>query len=150
MEGELRFVEGQGWRMSSLKDIESASITNSEALNLFSESRNAYWYVVSGGEGNGTVKTFTKDGMEYRYMGDSLNTDGKLRNYLGQYYTKDQVDQYYKDLGFLTNNGKLAQPNADGGSLLDFKKGAIKLLTDAATVKEYELSIPLGDTKEVE
>lgn len=150
MEGELRFVEGQGWRISSLKDIESASITNSEALNLFSESRNAYWYVVSGGEGNGTVKTFTKDGMEYRYMGDSLNTEEKLRNYLGQYYTKDQVDQYYKDLGFLTNNGKLAQPNADGGSLLDFKKGAIKLLTDAATVKEYELTIPLGDTKEVE
>ncbi|BDH62998.1 hypothetical protein MTP04_31280 [Lysinibacillus sp. PLM2] len=150
MEGELRFVEGQGWRVSSLKDIENASITNREALKLFSESRNAYWYVVRGGEGNDTVKTFTKDGMEYRYMNDSLNTEEKLRNYLGQYYTKDQVDQYYKDLGFITNNGKLAQPNADGGSLLDFKKGTIKLLTDARTVKEYELLIPLGDTKEVE
>ncbi len=156
MIGELRFVEGKGWRVHSLEDANQYQLSNETALVLFAESNKAYWYVLMGGEGkaevnkDGTIKTFTKNGLEYRYMLESLNTEQRLKTYLGQYYTPDQVGKLYKDLGFITNNGKLAQPNADGGSLLNFEKAKIELLSDTGKVKKFKLSIPLGDQNIVE
>lgn len=46
--------------------------------------------------------------------------------------------------------GKLAQPNADGGSMLYFEKAKIDLIFDSGNVKKYKLTIPLGFTGVVE
>ena len=150
MVAELRFVEGQGWRVHSLVDVQQYNLSNAEALNLLSEAKKAYLYAVMGGEGKGEFETFKKDGKEYRYMLESLNTEEKLRTYLGQYYTPQHVDKLYKDLGFITHKGKLAQPNADGGSMLYFEKAKIDLIFDSGNVKKYKLTIPLGFTGVVE
>ncbi len=150
MIGELRFVEGKGWRVHSLVDIGQYELSNEVAVVLFSEAHKAYWYAVMGGEGEGELETFTKNGIEYRYMLESLNTEDRLRTYLGQYYTQVQVEKLYKDLGFITNKGRLAQPNADGGSLLNFEKAKIDVVSDTGAVKRFKLTIPLGDSKIVE
>lgn len=150
MVAELRFVEGQGWRVHSLIDVAQYNLSNATALILLSESNKAYWHAVMGGEGDGELETFKKDGLEYRYMLESLNTEAKLRTYLGQYYTPQQVEKIFQDLGFITHKGKLAQPNADGGSLLNFAKAKIELLSDSGKVKKYKLTVPLGDTGMVE
>ncbi len=62
-----------------LKADDSISITDKTALDLFANSKKSYWYVVMGGEGKGEMETFTKDGLEYRYMLESLNTEVKLK-----------------------------------------------------------------------
>ncbi|WP_052123972.1 DL-endopeptidase inhibitor IseA family protein [Ureibacillus manganicus] len=150
MVSELRFVEGKGWRVHSLVDASQYDISNDTALVLFGESNKAYWTAVAGGEGDGEIQTFMKGNMEYRYMLESLNTEERLRTYLSQYYTPERVNQLYKDLGFITHKGKLAQPNADGGSILNFAKAKIALVSDSGKVKKFTLTIPLGDTGSVE
>nr|WP_106781026.1 DL-endopeptidase inhibitor IseA family protein [Lysinibacillus timonensis] len=150
MVGELHFVSGKGWRVHRFESTEAVSISDNDALDLFTESKKAYWNAVAGGEGKGTTETFTKDELEYRYMSEQLNTEAKLRAYLADYYTPEQVEKLFKDLGFITHKGQLAQPNADGGSLLNFEKATIKLLEDSSNVKKYELTVPLGETGEVE
>ncbi|SOC40041.1 DL-endopeptidase inhibitor IseA family protein [Ureibacillus acetophenoni] len=150
MIAELRFVEGKGWRVHSLVDTSQYELSNETALVLFAESNKAYWTAVAGGEGEGEIQTFNKGGMEYRYMLESLNTEERLRTYLGQYYTPGQVEKLFKDLGFITHKGKLAQPNADGGSLLNFANAKIELVLDSMDVKKYKLTVPLGDTGLVE
>lgn len=150
MIAELRFVEGKGWRVHTLVDTSQFELDNETALVLFAESNKAYWTAVAGGEGDGEIQAFHKGGMEYRYMLESLNTEEKLRTYLGQYYTSDQVEKLFKDLGFITHKGKLAQPNADGGSLLNYNKAKIHLVFDSGEVKKYKLTVPLGDTGFVE
>ncbi|HWL23394.1 MAG TPA: DL-endopeptidase inhibitor IseA family protein [Ureibacillus sp.] len=146
MHAELRFVEGKGWRVQNIVDADQYNLSNETALVLFAESNKAYWTAVSGGEGDGELQTFKVGNMEYRYMLESLNTEERLRSYLGQYYTPEKVNQLYKDLGFITHKGKLAQPNADGGSLLNFAKAKIELISDNGKVKKYKLTVPLGDT----
>lgn len=120
-------------------------ITSAVARSIFSGANLAYWYVVSGGEGNRDLTVFKKNNIEYRYLGETLNTEEKLKSYLGKWYTPEQTNKLFKDLGFITNNGKLAQPNADGGSLADWNKAILKLTKNSTTSKTYEMKVPLGD-----
>ncbi len=129
---------------------DSISFTDQEALSLFHESQKAYWTVVRGGDGLRDETTFIENKTEYRYMAESLGTKEKLESFLGTTYTPGKVASIYKQLRFITHNGKLAQPNADGGSILNWEKATIKLSTTSATVKKYELKVPLGDTKEID
>ena len=55
-----------------------------------------------------------------------------------------------KKLGIIKHKGVLAQPIADGGSILNWKKATIKETASTATTKKFTLNVPLGDTKEVE
>ncbi|TSI03987.1 DL-endopeptidase inhibitor IseA family protein [Lysinibacillus sp. BW-2-10] len=125
-------------------------VTSKEAVSLFSGANKAYWYVVSGGEGKRDLSTFTKGDLEYRYMAENLDSEEKLRAYLENWYTPEQTANLFKELGFITHNGKLAQPNADGGSLLNWEKASVIRTTGSTTVKTYELKVPLGELNEVE
>lgn len=127
-----------------------STLTTKEALRLFEESQNSYWYVVSGGNGKRNEATFTHNKMEYRYMAQSLNTMKKLKAYLGKTYTSEQVNVLIKKLGIIERKGLLAQPNADGGSILNWEKATMKETSSTATTKKFTLSVPLGDTREVE
>lgn len=133
-----------------LKGDDSIAFKNEDALSLFKESQKAYWTVVSGGEGLRDQTTFTQKDMEYRYMAESLETKEKLEAYLGTTYSPEKVSNLYKQLGFITHNGKLAQPNADGGSILNWEKATITQTSNSTTVKKYELKVQLGEEKEYE
>ena len=80
----------------------------------------------------------------------SLNTMGKLKAYLGKTYTSEQVTALIEKLGIIKHKGVLAQPIADGGSILNWEKATIKETASTATTKKFTLNVPLGNTKEVE
>lgn len=137
---ELHFVPNVGWRVAG-------SFSDFQSLTLIADAKNAYWTVVRGGDGNRPFITFMHNGTEYRYMAESLSTMEKLKSYLGAYYTPTKVEDIIKKLRIITYNGKLAQPNADGGSLLDYRKASIKPISSvSSTVRIFELIVPLSDT----
>ncbi|MFJ8235928.1 S-layer homology domain-containing protein [Ureibacillus sp. NPDC094379] len=133
-----------------LKGDDSIAFTTKDAQSLFIESQKGYWIVVRGGDGLRNESTFVHNGTEYRYMAESLETKEKFEVFLGNVYTPEKVADIYKQLRFITRNGKLAQPNADGGSILNWEKATIKQTLNSTTVKKYELKVPLGESKEVE
>ncbi|MFC4411471.1 DL-endopeptidase inhibitor IseA family protein [Chungangia koreensis] len=130
---------------------ESVSITDQQALTLIADAKNAYWTVVRGGDDNRTLITFMYNGTEYRYMAESLSTMEKLKGYLGKYYTPAKVEDIIKKLRIISLNGKLAQPNADGGSLMDYRRAVIKPLSSvSSTIRSFELTVPLSGTGKTE
>lgn len=126
------------------------SFSSKEALSLFKQANLAYWHVVSGGEGKRDETLFTLNGKEYRYMAETLDTMEKLTDYLAKVYTPMQIEKHIKDVGFVVHHEKLAQPNADGGSLLNWEKAEIIQLNSSTTIRKFELTIPLGETNDKE
>ncbi|MEH7523688.1 DL-endopeptidase inhibitor IseA family protein [Bacillus sp. JJ1503] len=106
-----------------------------------------YWYVTSGGKmEEGLIESFLLNEMDYRYMGSDLDTKEKMNEYLSSTYSAEAIHQYMERAGIVLHNGKLAQPNADGGSRADYERATIFLTKDAGSEKEYNLKVPLGDS----
>lgn len=74
----------------------------------------------------------------------------KLQAYLGKVYTPEQTEKLIKALGILSYKGLLVQPDAHGGSLLDWSKVSIREISSTTTVIKYEVTVPLGDTGEMQ
>ena len=152
LQGELRYEKGKGWLVYSLETVingdNAPSITSEQALQLFSEATNSYWYVVMGGEGERNEATFTHNDKTYRYMAETLNTMPKLKKYLGFYYTPEQQDKLIKELGIIEYKGLLAQPDADGGSSLNFDKGKIREISSSEKEKHFEMNVPIGESSD--
>ncbi|MFF5995348.1 DL-endopeptidase inhibitor IseA family protein [Lysinibacillus sp. KU-BSD001] len=149
--GELHFVKGKGWRVHRLEtkaNHEPVTLTSEEALALFHRSQTSYWYVVSGGEGKRDSTIFTYNDQYYRYMAETLNTAEKLKAYLGAVYTEEQANHLIETLGIIEYKGVLIQPDADGGSLLDWGRTTIKELSSTGNVKSFEMTVPIGDSNE--
>ncbi|MBY0123148.1 DL-endopeptidase inhibitor IseA family protein [Bacillus sp. S/N-304-OC-R1] len=116
-------------------------------LKLIQLAVRKYWYVTSGGKmEEGLIENFPINDMDYRYMGSDLDTKEKLIEYLSSAYSIDAINQYMESAGIVEHNGKLAQPNADGGSIASYEKSAIYLTKDVGSEKEFDLKIPLGDS----
>lgn len=111
------------------------------------EAAAKYAYVTSGGKiPEGTIETFTEKEMEYRFMGSDLDTKEKLFEFLSESYTPAAIRSYIQRAKLIEKDGKLAQPNADGGSLLNYEKAGIVRKKDNGTEKEFDLKIPLGNS----
>ena len=159
LQGELRYEKGKGWRVYSLETILNdddtpPTITPEQALQLFKEARNSYWYVVMGGEGKRNEERFTHKGKNYRYMAESLNTMEKLKKYLSTIHTPEQqekqLEKLIKELGIIEHKGVLAQPDADGGSALNWEKAKIKETSGPNQGKHFEIDVPIGESSEYE
>ena len=103
-----------------------------------------------GGEGKRNEVTFTYNGIDYRYMAESLNTMAKLKKYLGYFYTPDQQEKVIEQLGIIEHQGVLAQPNADGGSSLNWDNAKIKEVSGSADIKHFEMDLPIGESLDYE
>jgi len=114
-------------------------------VTLVTKAMNAYWYVLSGGKHQGELITFEHNGLEYRYLGDDLNTKEKLIGYLSKYYTPEARDNFIYMYSFIEHEGMMAQPNADGGSLLEWENAQASLISETETTKSYELKVPYGE-----
>ncbi|MFT9849721.1 DL-endopeptidase inhibitor IseA family protein [Aneurinibacillus sp. REN35] len=124
-------------------DVKSAAL-------LAAQATIQYWYVASGGSGNEKLKTFTVNGLEYRYMSSDLDTKKEFINYLRKTYTAEAIATYMKQAKIIEHNGRLAQPNADGGSLLQWDKAQATLIRYANGIAEYELKVPYGEEGAIE
>ncbi|MCR2821558.1 DL-endopeptidase inhibitor IseA family protein [Lederbergia panacisoli] len=121
-----------------------SSLEESEAIKLINEAANKYWYVTSGGNLAGEMETFTLDELEYRYMGSDIDTRDKLNAFLGESYTSSVIQSYISRVNIINHNSKLAQPNADGGSLVNHEKAIVIGMQDNSNEKEFDLKAPLG------
>ncbi len=79
--------------------------------------------VLLGGDGQHISESFSVPGKEhpYRWMGSDLDTKDKFISYIEEIYTPEQAEAYWKkqtENGSIVEiEGKLAQPEADGGSM---------------------------------
>ncbi|GAA4722518.1 DL-endopeptidase inhibitor IseA family protein [Brevibacillus fulvus] len=126
------------------------------AVKLVTEGMKRYWHVMSGGEGaggttdGGPIATVTVNGQEYRYLGSDLETKEKLTAYLAQVYTPEAIAQLLKDANLVEHEGKMVQPNADGGSMLRWEDALASLIDGNEESKQYELKVPYGEGNDVE
>ncbi|HWO98321.1 MAG TPA: S-layer homology domain-containing protein [Bacillus sp. (in: firmicutes)] len=117
---------------------------------LLIDANSHYWHVVSGGNTEGEIKSFHYKGKEYRYLGEEIGTMAKLLAFLKEAYTTEAAQSLVQELQIVEVNGKTAQPNADGGSLLEWGQAAIKLINETETEKTYQVAVPIGDSGESE
>jgi hypothetical protein len=145
-EGNKRvFIESESYNQLMNEDV---------VVQLAGAAQRHYWHISNGGSGVGAVESFKVEGNDYRWMGSDLDTKEKFITYLEEIITPDQSEAYWKKLidnGLIREiNGKLAQPNADGGSLRNWNESKATLNKDESSKKTYSLAVPIGDTGEKE
>ncbi|WP_409292439.1 IseA DL-endopeptidase inhibitor family protein [Peribacillus sp. SCS-37] len=128
------------------------NLTDGKALKQALDARVHYWNVMSGH--NPKVKnskcpkgSFTFKGTDYRYLCSEFDTQKELYGYLGEVFTNNAIDKGMKKYRFITYKGKIAQPNADGGSLLQWEKAKGKVIYKRQGVKLYEFAVPVPYSK---
>lgn len=129
-----------------------AAILNEQtAVQLVKEAIIAYWHVMGGGNypDGAEMKTFIHNGTEYRFLGDDIDTKDKIRAYLGKVYTDEVIDAILERAHIIEKDGKLAQPNADGGSMLNYAQAKATQVSVNGDTAVYEFKIPYGETTEV-
>lgn len=123
------------------------SAEDENVLEFVKEAASRYAYVTSGGKmPDGLVETFLHKETEYRYMGSDLDSEKKLIAYLTDFYTLGSIRSYMDRMNLIERNGKLAQPNADGGSLLNYNRANVVRKKESLMEKEYDLKVPLGNS----
>ncbi|OJH20105.1 hypothetical protein BLX88_03120 [Bacillus obstructivus] len=139
--------------MTASAKTATADLAPKEALSIAKKARTHYWSTMIGHNLNNKnttckVETFIYKGTDYRYFCTEFNTKKKLVSYLNEVFTLNAIEKGVKKYRFIEYKGKLAQPNADGGSLLDWEKAKGKLIYSKKDVRLYEFSVPLGETGE--
>ncbi|RDU37499.1 hypothetical protein DRW41_06545 [Neobacillus piezotolerans] len=125
----------------------STDLTNKQAVKMAADLATASAYVQMGGfYKEGEYKTFTIKGKTYRYLSSSIDTKKELLAYLKKTLTHHAAEKFIKDRGIIIHKGKLAQPEADGGSLLQWSKAEAQFLRNDKSVKVFRLVVPVGDT----
>lgn len=119
---------------------------------LAAEAVSRVWHVLGGGNRSGEYETFTLDGMTYRYLGEDLATGEKLVSYLSEVFTEEAIAEILATYGIIEHEGRMAQPEAGGGSLLEWDKAQATLIDEGEDWKQYELKVPypVGDDVEFE
>jgi hypothetical protein len=133
----------------------TSDLTSSQAIKLALSARQHYWDTMNGHiqkakDSKCSSKTFIYKGTEYRYFCSELDTKEKLVKYLNEVFTLNAINKGIKKYRFIEYHGKLAQPNGDGGSLLEWDKAKAKLIYQRKDIRLYEFSVPYGDPVEYE
>ena len=98
----------------------------------------------------GEYKTFTYKGTPYRFMAGDLDSQQELMTELEKSLTKKAARQFVNVSGFIRYKGKLAQVEADGGSLLEWNKATAKELYSSKQKKVFELHVPIAGMTETD
>ncbi|WLR52063.1 IseA DL-endopeptidase inhibitor family protein [Bacillus tianshenii] len=133
----------QGAAQQSKKGPSDAEITA-----LLASANEHYYYVLSGGNLAGKIEETAYNGTPYRYLGDDLSTLAKVQKYLEETFTPETANQILTELKIVEIASRAAQPNADGGSLLDWNRAKLDVISANETSIIYHATVPLGDTGE--
>jgi iseA protein len=128
----------------------SGDLSSKKAIELALSAREHHWNSMNGhipSKKNKacTIKTFQYKDTEYRYLCSEINTKTKLTKYLNESFTLNAISKGYKKYRFIEYKGKLAQPNADGGSLLEWNKAKAKLIYSRKGIRQFEFTVPFGE-----
>ncbi|NHN35426.1 hypothetical protein G9U52_37650 [Paenibacillus sp. S3N08] len=128
-----------------------ADLSEKDAVGLAADAQKHFWLISRGGDGDHKDGSFAFKGNDYRWMATDLDTKAKFIEYLELLYTPEQAQAYWKkQIGNIVEiEGKLAQPNADGGSMIRWDEAAAKLMKEESGIKTFRVSVPLYDKLEV-
>lgn len=135
----------------TLVQKQQKEISKKELLDLTQKWVNKKFYIMSGGSyQEGEYKTFTHNDMIYRYLSKDIDTKKELMDYLTESVTRPYAKEYFDNLGLIKHKGKLAQLEADGGSILQWDKAIPKFEEIDGKDHIYTLQVPVGETEEME
>ena len=104
-------------------------------------------YVGMGGEvGDEGIQSISINDLDYRYLGKDLDTMEKLSAYMGSSFTEEAIQSFIDTSRIVEHEGRLAQPNADGGSLLNYKRAFVSQMKDLGTEVQFDIKVPLGNS----
>ncbi|WP_134684630.1 DL-endopeptidase inhibitor IseA family protein [Brevibacillus migulae] len=153
--------EGTSWRISDYKqvkftsdiDLQDEKLNERSVLGLVKEAQQRFWYVMSGGKSTGGVVATFRPGAgetDYRYLSEDIGTREKLSSYLEDVYAKSTVntwlEQQLKQKSLIDDGERLAQPNADGGSLLEWGSAEIIKLEQNGQKATVQAKVPAGES----
>lgn len=118
------------------------------ALDLVKEALAHQIHVQSGGNIYGDAEIFHYNGMDYRFLGEDLQPKSELLRYLGEVFTPEATELLIQ--GYIEKDGKVAQPNADGGSILQWDRAEVTLIQESENSKEYSFKVPYGDESDLQ
>ncbi|MEH7445211.1 DL-endopeptidase inhibitor IseA family protein [Bacillus sp. JJ1122] len=122
-------------------------LENELLIKKVQEAYEKYVYVGMGGKmESGVIENFTVDDMDYRYLGADLDMMEKLNDYLAPSFTKEAIRSFMESARIIEHEGRMAQPNADGGSLLNYSRATVLKVKNLGTEVQYDLSVPLGNS----
>ena len=143
------FFSFQGAGMAAPKNNDE--LTAEKAVKLAADWAAMKSLVQAGGHyKEGEYKTFTYKGTSYRFMAGDLDSTKELMTELEKSLTKKAARQFVNDSGFIRYKGKVAQVEADGGSLLEWNKATAKELNSFKHKKVFELHVPMAGMKEMD
>jgi len=126
-------------------------LTDKEAVNLSFKLSQSLSNLQSGGDyKEGEYQSFIYENNTYRYLSSSIDSEKEWIQYLSQSMTKEAALRVFQEQNLILQNGKLAQIEADGGSLLEWEKSKAYLINQSGSTIVYKLLVPVGETGETE
>jgi hypothetical protein len=123
------------------------SLEEQSIINIINGAAKKYSYVMTGGKmPEGKIQTLMINDAEFRYMGNDLDTNVKLTDYLSDTYTEDAIQTFKNRKKIFEYFGSLVQPNADGGSTRNYQSAKIVQKKDNGNIKEFDIKLPLGNS----
>lgn len=111
-----------------------------EAVELVDTAQQTFFYISSGGS-NFVYESFEFEGLPYRYLGESIDSWEKLRSLLGPIYTPEASDLFIEYLAIIEHEGRLAQPDGDGGSIVDWTTAEVELIEGGEEEIAYDFTV---------
>jgi hypothetical protein len=147
-------INGDNTREQIISSIQLGSVNpkfngleDQLVINMLKEATSKYSYVMTGGKmTEGEIKTISINDLEFRYLGKDLDTNLKLTDYLSDVYTEDVIQSFKNRAKIFEYFGKLVQPNADGGSILNYDLAKVVQKKDNGNEKEFDVKVPLGNS----
>ncbi len=143
-EGPTEVVETEEIKDTSEEETapepEALGLSVEEAVEIVVAAQLATFYVGSGGS-DFVYESFDYEGLPYRYLGESLASWENLRAYLEPIYTPEAIDLFIEYMNIIEHEGRLAQPDADGGSIIDWSTAEVTVVEAETEEITYEFEV---------
>lgn len=128
----------------------SPSLSSSRAKEIAVKGNQHFWNALSGHipgtkDSKCPSSSFSYKGKDYRYFCSELDTKKEFVSYMNQVYTLNAINKGIEKYRFIEYKGKFAQPNADGGSVLQWSSSSAKLIYQKKNVRQFEFTVPTGE-----
>ncbi|QOR68263.1 hypothetical protein IM538_09225 [Cytobacillus suaedae] len=125
------------------------AISSKLVISLTSKLAETMSYVQSGGNyTEGEYKSFMYKDKYYRYLASDIDTKKELMKYLKRTLTHKAAEQFIVDSGIVEYKGKMAQIEADGGSLLQWEKANTEYVKTEKNRRFYRVIVPVAETEQ--
>ncbi|KAB2338096.1 hypothetical protein F7731_00530 [Cytobacillus depressus] len=125
------------------------TISEKQVAALVIKWKKSESYVQRGGDyKEGEYQSFQYKNKPYRYLASDLDTKKELMEYLTLTLTQSQAKLFIKERQIIEYKGKMAQPEADGGSILQWDKAKAAFVKKEGWNRTYKLEVPVGETKD--